>query len=50
MNTLIDTVNAGSPNLRLPLGADAVQNIRAKLAGVSADVDQTESIANAMAL
>jgi NAD(P)-dependent dehydrogenase (short-subunit alcohol dehydrogenase family) len=46
---IIDTVNAGAPNLRLPLGADAVQNMRAKLAQVTADVDQTESVANATA-
>ena len=29
--------------------ADAVQNIRAKLAQVTSDVDQTESVANATA-
>jgi len=46
---IIDAVNAGAPNLRLPLGADAVQNIRAKLAQVTSDVDQTESVANATA-
>ena len=46
---IIDAVNAGAPNLRLPLGADAVQNIRAKLAQVTADVDQTESVASATA-
>ena len=46
---IIDTVNAGSPTLRLPLGADAVQNIRAKLAQVAADVDSTEAVANATA-
>ncbi len=46
---IIDAVNAGSPNLRLPLGADAVKNIRSKLAQVTADVDQTESVANATA-
>ena len=46
---IIDAVNAGAPHLRLPLGADAVQNIRTKLAHVAADVDQTESVANATA-
>lgn len=46
---IIDTVNAGAPNLRLPLGADAVQNIREKLAQVTADVDKAESVANATA-
>ena len=46
---IIDAVNAGAPNLRLPLGADAVAGIRAKLTKVAADVDQTESVANATA-
>jgi NAD(P)-dependent dehydrogenase (short-subunit alcohol dehydrogenase family) len=46
---IVDAVNAGAPNLRLPLGADAVQNIRTKLAQVTADVDQTESVANSTA-
>jgi len=46
---IIDAVNAGSPQLRLPLGADAVQNIRAKLAQVAANVDDTEAIASATA-
>lgn len=36
--------------LRLPLGADAVNGIRAKLARVAADVDRTEAIARATAL
>jgi NAD(P)-dependent dehydrogenase (short-subunit alcohol dehydrogenase family) len=35
---------------RLPLGADAVANIREKLAAVAADVDRTESVANATAI
>jgi len=42
-------VNAGAPHLRLPLGADAVTNIRAKLAQVTSDVDQTEAVARATA-
>jgi NAD(P)-dependent dehydrogenase (short-subunit alcohol dehydrogenase family) len=42
---IIDAVAAGAPSLRLPLGADAVANIRAKLAMVSADVDRTEAVA-----
>lgn len=46
---IIDTVNAGSSNLRLPLGADAVQNIRAKLQRVTADVDSAEGVALATA-
>jgi NAD(P)-dependent dehydrogenase (short-subunit alcohol dehydrogenase family) len=35
--------------LRLPLGGDAVDALRAKLANVAADVDRTESIARATA-
>jgi NAD(P)-dependent dehydrogenase (short-subunit alcohol dehydrogenase family) len=46
---IIDAVNTGSPNLRLPLGADAVQAIRAKLSQVAADVDRTEAVASATA-
>lgn len=48
-HAIIEAVDAGSPQLRLPLGADAVQGIRAKLARVTADVDATEAIANATA-
>ena len=43
---IADAVDAGAPNLRLPLGADAVQGIRAKLARVTADVDATEKVAS----
>jgi NAD(P)-dependent dehydrogenase (short-subunit alcohol dehydrogenase family) len=46
---IIDAVLAGAPNLRLPLGADAVQSIREKLARVAADVDATEAVATATA-
>jgi len=46
---IVDAVIAGAPTLRLPLGADAVQNIRDKLAKVRADVDANEAIANATA-
>jgi NAD(P)-dependent dehydrogenase (short-subunit alcohol dehydrogenase family) len=35
--------------LRLPLGSDAVDGIRAKLAAIAADVDQTEELARATA-
>lgn len=42
---IVDAVQAGAPNLRLPLGADAVKSIREKLAHVSEDVNQTEQIA-----
>lgn len=47
---IVDAVAAGAPNLRLPLGADAVTSIRAKLQQVSADVEQTERIAVATTL
>jgi NAD(P)-dependent dehydrogenase (short-subunit alcohol dehydrogenase family) len=46
---IADAVAAGAPSLRLPLGADAVESIRAKLARVAADVDRTESVAVATA-
>lgn len=46
---IIDAVDAGAPNLRLPLGADAVSAIRAKLAQVTSDVNGTEQVALAMA-
>jgi NAD(P)-dependent dehydrogenase (short-subunit alcohol dehydrogenase family) len=42
---IVDAVHAGAPNLRLPLGADAVQGIRAKLSQVRGDVDATEHVA-----
>lgn len=42
---IVDAVAAGVPNLRLPLGADAVTAIREKLARVGTDVDATESAA-----
>jgi NAD(P)-dependent dehydrogenase (short-subunit alcohol dehydrogenase family) len=42
---IVAAVAAGAPNLRLPLGADAVSSIRAKLQQVSADVEQTEQVA-----
>ena len=43
---IVDAVLAGAPTLRLPLGADAVQSIRDKLARVKADVDRTEGVAS----
>ena len=46
---IADQVSAGCPSLRLPLGADAVQGMRAKLAQVSANIDRTESVAIATA-
>lgn len=42
---IVDAVNAGVPTLRLPLGADAVEQIRKKLAQVSAEVDANELVA-----
>jgi NAD(P)-dependent dehydrogenase (short-subunit alcohol dehydrogenase family) len=44
---IVDAVAAGTPTLRLPLGADAIQSIREKLAKVSADVDRNEATARA---
>ena len=46
---IVDAVAAGSPQLRLPLGADAVQMIRGKLAQIGSDVDATEAAAKATA-
>jgi NAD(P)-dependent dehydrogenase (short-subunit alcohol dehydrogenase family) len=46
---IADAVDSELPALRLPLGADAVQGIRAKLAQVTADIDRTEQIASATA-
>lgn len=46
---IADAVAAGAPNLRLPLGEDAVRQIREKLARVHADVDATEAVAKATA-
>ena len=46
---IVDAVAAGAACLRLPLGADAVTSIRAKLARVTADVDHTEAVAAATA-
>jgi NAD(P)-dependent dehydrogenase (short-subunit alcohol dehydrogenase family) len=47
---IVDAVAAGAPTLRLPLGADAVTNIRRKLAAVAADVDATEAVAAATSM
>ncbi|WP_035615779.1 oxidoreductase [Haloferula sp. BvORR071] len=46
---IIDAVEVGCPSLRLPLGADAVQGMRVKLAQVTADVDGNEALAAATA-
>lgn len=42
---IAEAVDAGAPTLRLPLGADAVNGIRQKIASVAADVDRTERVA-----
>lgn len=45
---IVETVSRpGALPLRLPLGADAVDGIRAKLARVAADVDAAEAVARA---
>lgn len=46
---ILDAVAAGAPQLRLPLGADAVDAIRQKLAQVRADIDAGEAVARATA-
>lgn len=46
---IADAVAAGCPTLRLPLGADAVEGLRAKLAKVAADVDANAAVATATA-
>lgn len=47
---IVDAVAAGSPTLRLPLGADAISGIRDKLAAVAADVSRNEAVALATAV
>lgn len=44
-SAIFDAVAAGAPTLRLLLGGDAVDGIRAKLARIAADVDHTERVA-----
>jgi NAD(P)-dependent dehydrogenase (short-subunit alcohol dehydrogenase family) len=44
---IFNAVIAGAPTLRLPLGADAIEAIRAKLARVAADLDRNEGVARA---
>lgn len=46
---ITDIVEQADPPLRLPLGADAVNAIEAKLAAVATDVDATRDIATATA-
>lgn len=44
---IADAVAAGCPTLRLPLGADAVELMRGKLAQLAAEVDANAAVANA---
>jgi NAD(P)-dependent dehydrogenase (short-subunit alcohol dehydrogenase family) len=44
---IADAVDAGAPTLRLPLGPDALEWIRKKLASVLDDVERTEAVARA---
>lgn len=46
---IADAVAAGCPTLRLPLGADAVELMRGKLAQLAAEVDANAAVANATA-
>lgn len=46
---IVDVVASSATALRLPLGSDAIDGIRAKLAEVAADVDRHEAIARATA-
>lgn len=46
---IVDAVLAGVPQLRLPLGGDAVDSIRAKLTELAADVKAAETVARATA-
>jgi NAD(P)-dependent dehydrogenase (short-subunit alcohol dehydrogenase family) len=46
---IVDAVAAGAPQLRLPLGADAVHLMRGKLAQMAADIDGAEPVAVATA-
>lgn len=46
---IVDTVEGDAMPLRLPLGADAVEGIRQKIARLSADVDATEARARGTA-
>ncbi len=46
-HAIADAVESSSTPLRLPLGPDAVEGIRQKLARVAADVDATEATARA---
>jgi NAD(P)-dependent dehydrogenase (short-subunit alcohol dehydrogenase family) len=47
---IITALDADEPPLRLVLGADAIGNIRSRLAGVSAELDQWERVGAATAL
>lgn len=44
---IVDAVNEAHPALRLPLGPDAIDLIRGKLAFIAKDVDRAEGVARA---
>jgi len=46
---IITALDAEQPPLRLVLGEDAIGNIRSRLGGVSAELDQWESVGAATA-
>jgi NAD(P)-dependent dehydrogenase (short-subunit alcohol dehydrogenase family) len=46
-SAIVDTVYESEPTLRLPLGGDAVEQIRAKLALIARDVERSEAVARA---
>jgi hypothetical protein len=45
VTAMIQVVDSENPPLRLPLGADAVRAIEAKIAAVQADVNATRDVA-----
>jgi hypothetical protein len=49
VEVILEAVDSDKPPLRLALGADAYERIRAKLARVAADLDAWEAIATATA-
>ncbi len=46
---MLDAAAEAQPPLRLPLGTDAIDGIRRKLASVAAEVDRAEPVARATA-
>jgi len=47
MKALIQAINESEPPLRLPLGADAIERMKKKIADVEADIQRGESVARA---